>query len=71
MAWWELQERSCYRGRPVGPPRRLEEGEGKLDLNPCPDKDRRRRRIRRREYEVDGRTDGTSGRDEKDVGVRS
>ena len=40
-------------------------------MNPCPGTDPRRRKIRQREYVVDDRTDETSGRDEKDVGVHS
>lgn len=40
-------------------------------MNPCPGTDPRRRKIRQREYVVGDRTDETSGRDEKDVGVHS
>jgi len=70
MVEWELLERSCYRGRLVGLPRRRE-GWNREWMNPYPDTGLHRREIRQMEYAVDDRTDGTSGRDEKDVGVRS
>ena len=70
MAYWELLERSCCRGRRVDLPRRREVWSWGW-MNPYPDTGLHRREIRRREYAVDDRTDGTSGRDEKDVGVRS
>ena len=58
---------SCCRARLVSAPRRVEVLKDPL----APGTDLRHRRIRRVETVIDGRTDGTYGRDEKDVGVRS
>ena len=70
-ARWELLEMSCCRGRRVTVPRQMEALVLEW-MNPsCPDTGPHRLRIRQRECVVDDRTDGTSGRDEKDVGVHS
>ena len=58
---------SCCRACPVSALRR-----GWVLKDPlAPGTDLHRRRIRRVECVIGDRTDGTSGRDEKDVGVRS
>ena len=70
MAKWESLAMSCCRVRRATAPR-LVAGLAWW-WNPLyRGTDLRHRTIRKREYVVDDRTDETSGRDEKDVGVHS
>ena len=64
---WEVLVMSCRRAHRVSVRRLVVVSGDPL----APDTDLHHRRIRRVEFVVDCRTDGTSGRDEKDVGVRS
>src|SRR6266550_5444058 len=70
MEKWESRAMSYCRARLVTAPRRVAGLE--WWLSPLyRGTDLRHRTIRRKEFLVDDRTDETSGRDEKDVGVHS